>query len=213
MKISIVTVVFNAAATLEQTILSIHGQQYPEIEHIVIDGGSDDGSVEIIRKHQDKLAHWTSEPDDGLYDAMNKGIARATGEVVGTLNADDIYQDNQVLSKVANIFKEQGVESCYGDLVYVEQTDLDKVVRYWTSRDYRPGLFERGWMPAHPTFFVKNSIYQRFGGFRSELRFQADYELTARFLAVHGVSSYYFPEILVRMRTGGTTNRSWAEHN
>jgi glycosyltransferase involved in cell wall biosynthesis len=138
---------------------------------------------------------------------MNKGIALATGEVVGTLNADDMYMHEGVLARVASVFEDASVEACYGDLIYVDRADTDRIVRYWTSRPYAPGLFERGWIPAHPTFFVRRSVYERYGAFDLSYRIQSDFELTMRLLAVHGIRSVYIPEILVRMRMGGTTNR------
>ena len=208
-KISIVTVVYNAADTLEETILSVSTQRYPNIEHIVIDGGSTDGSIEIIKKHSDKVDIWISEPDEGIYHGMNKGIAMATGAVIGTLNADDVYQDNHVLDRIAGTFADEDIEGCYGDLVYVDPDDLSKVIRYWTSEPYRPGLFERGWMPAHPTFFVRSTVYERFGVFNLQLKLQSDFELTARLMALHQISTKYIPKVLVRMRTGGATNKSW----
>ncbi len=210
MKITIVTVVYNAADTLEQSILSVRSQLWKEVEHIVIDGASTDGSLEIIQRHGDKLSQWVSEPDQGIYHAMNKGLSLATGDIVGFLNADDIYQDEHVLADVASCFANDSVDGCYGDLVYVAKDNPDKVIRYWQSRDYRPGLFESGWMPAHPTFFVRRKVYQEFGCFDTRLRFQSDFELTARLMAVHGIATCYLPRILVRMRTGGITNRSLA---
>lgn len=208
MKVSIITVVYNAEDTLEDTILSVHAQKYPEIEHIVIDGASTDQSVAIISRHQDKLSQWMSEPDQGIYHAMNKGIRLATGELIGFLNADDIYQDSGVITRVAACFEDQSIEACYADLVYVDQNDLGRVVRYWRSQHYKPGLFEKGWMPAHPTFFARRRVYQCYGDFDQKLKYHSDYELTARMLAIHGINAKYLPEVLVRMRVGGTTNRS-----
>ncbi len=139
---------------------------------------------------------------------MNKGIEMATGDVVGTLNADDFYYDDTVLSQVAEVFTDPKVEACYADLIYVDKLDTNKIVRYWKSCDYRPGLFERGWMPAHPTFFVRRSVYRKFGGFDLDFRRQADFELTMRFLATHGIVSRYIPSIWVKMRMGGVSNNS-----
>jgi len=174
----------------------------------VVDGGSTDGTLEIIQRHRARIATLISEPDRGIYDAMNKGIAAATGDIVGTLNADDIYVDAQVLEKIAHAFADATVGACYADLVYVDRVDLNKIVRYWKSRPYAAGLFEKGWLPAHPTFFVRRSLYQRHGGFDLQYRFQADFELTMRLLAVHKVPSVYLPEVIVKMRMGGVSNRS-----
>lgn len=208
MKISIITAVFNAAETIEDTLLSVATQTYPEIEHIVIDGFSTDSTTAIIKRHQSKLAHVVSEPDRGVYDAMNKGLALASGDVVGFLNADDVYIDTEVLAKVAVAMADPLVDACYADLIYVDRERTELVVRYWTSREYVPGLFKRGWMPAHPTFFVRKAVYQRFGGFDLRYRLQADFDLALRLLHVHGIRVRYVPEVWVRMRMGGMSNNS-----
>ena len=208
MKISIVTVVLNAAATIEDTLCSVASQTHPDIEHIVVDGGSTDGTLDIIQRHRGRVATFISEPDRGIYDAMNKGIAAATGDIVGTLNADDIYVNEHVLGKIAAAFADPAVGACYADLVYVDRTDLNRIVRYWKSRAYADGLFEKGWLPAHPTFFVRRELYRRFGGFDLRYRYQADFELTMRLLAVHKLPSVYLPEVIVKMRMGGVSNRS-----
>ena len=205
-KISVVTVCFNSAKTIEDTIATVAGQHYPEKEQISIDGGSTDATVDILRS-QPSL-DWVSEPDQGIYDAMNKGIARAKGDVIGILNADDIYMDATILDKVAAIFANKEVDACYADLIYVDQHDAEKTVRYWKSRPYQPGLFRNGWMPAHPTFFVRRKIYEQYGHF--DLRFprQSDFDLTMRFLEIHKIKSVYVPEIWVKMRMGGVSNNS-----
>lgn len=207
MKISIITVCFNSASTIEETILSVAAQKYADKEHLVIDGASTDDTVEILRRHS-SIAHWVSEADRGIYDAMNKGVAMASGEIVGTLNADDVYADDTVLSQIAEVFADPAVEACYADLVYVDKHHPDKVVRYWKSCPYKAGLFERGWMPAHPTFFVRRRVYEQFGTFDLNFSRQADFELTMRFLAVHGIKSVYIPRIWVKMRAGGISNNS-----
>jgi glycosyltransferase involved in cell wall biosynthesis len=206
-KISVVTVCFNSAGTLEEAIVSVAAQQHAEREHIVVDGGSNDGTREILARHRDRLAHALSEPDGGMYDAMNKGMALATGEVVGFLNADDRYAHDGVLSRIAEQFADPRVGACYADLVYVDKADTSQVLRYWKSRPYQPGLFEKGWMPAHPTFYARRSLYQRLGGYNTAYRLQSDFDLTLRFLAVHGVQSVYIPEIWVEMRSGGASAR------
>lgn len=208
MKISIITVVLNAADTIEDTLRSVASQTYPDFEHIVVDGGSTDGTLEIIERHRDRIAALVIEPDRGIYDAMNKGIAAATGEIVGMLNADDVYVDEHVLEKVARAFSDPTVDVCHADLVYVDRADLDRIIRYWKSRPYTDGLFEKGWLPAHPTFFVRRALYRRYGGFDLNYRFQADFELTMRLLAVHKARSVYLPEVIVKMRMGGVSNRS-----
>lgn len=206
-KISVITVVFNGADTIEDTLRSVAAQTHPDVEHIVVDGGSTDGTREILARYGDRLARVVSEPDHGIYDAMNKGIALATGDVVGTLNADDMYMDDGVLAKVAQTFADQSVEACYADLIYVDREDTHRIIRYWTSRPYKEGLFRRGWIPAHPTFFVRSAVYERCGMFDPEFKIQSDFELTMRFLSICGIRSVYIPKIFVRMRMGGTTNK------
>jgi len=209
MKISLVTVAYNAADTIEDTLRSVASQDHPHIEHIIVDGGSTDGTLEIVARYRDHLAKVVSEADDGIYDAMNKGIALATGDVVGTLNADDVYAHDRVVSQVAAAFAaDPDLDAVYGDLLYVARDDTRKVVRYWQSQPYRDGLFEKGWMPAHPTLFVTRRTYQRHGLFDLDFRIQSDFELTMRFLAVHRIRSRYLPGVMVRMRLGGVTNRS-----
>lgn len=206
MRISIVTPVYNAAATVSDTLVSVQKQGFGDVEHIVIDGGSTDGTLEVLEAHGSLRV--LSEPDDGLYDAMNKGIALATGDVIGILNADDLYAHDKVLEHVAEAIGGHDVQSCYADLVYVDRDDTEKVFRYWTSNTFVPGSFRKGWLPAHPTFFVKREVYERCGLFDLEYRIQSDFELTMRFLEINRISSHYVPEIWVRMRMGGHTNKS-----
>lgn len=208
MKISVITVVYNGAATLEEAILSVHRQTHGEIEHIVVDGCSTDGTAAIVERHREKLSTVLREPDQGLYHAMNKGLALASGEVVGFLNADDIYSHDRVLERIAHTLDDPTLDACYADLVYVAKDDPERIVRYWTSQPYEDGLFEKGWLPAHPTFYVRRGVYEQFGDFDLYYRYQADFELTMRFLAIGGIRSRYVPEIWVRMRLGGATNRS-----
>ena len=207
-KISVVTVVFNNAATIEDTILSVARQSFSDREHVIVDGASSDGTLEIIAKHRQKIASLLSEPDEGLYYAMNKGIRLAKGEIVGFLNSDDMYADEGVLQEVAATLEDPRVDACYGDLVYVRQDDPGRVVRYWKSRDYAPGLVERGWMPAHPTFFIRKRVLEEVGGFDTAYRLQSDYELMIRLFVARGIRTVYLPRILVKMRMGGHTNRS-----
>ncbi len=207
-KISVITVVRNAADTIEETVLSVLAQKYPNIEHIVVDGVSTDDTLEILNRYRDKIARIVSEPDHGIYDAMNKGLALATGEIIGCLNADDIYEHPHVLDRIAAAFTDENIGACYGDLVYVDPHDMSTVWRYWKSCDYREGLCDKGWMPAHPTFYVRRRVYERLGGFDLRYPRQADFELTMRFLEIGRVRSMYLPEILVRMRAGGRSNNS-----
>jgi glycosyltransferase involved in cell wall biosynthesis len=205
LKISVITAVYNNVSTIEDTILSVISQTYPNVEHIIIDGASTDGTVDVIRKHVAKIAVVKSEPDHGIYDAMNRGLALAKGDIIGFLNGDDIYADSSVLEAIARTIETQKVDACYGDLVYVDRNNVRKIVRYWKSQAYRGGLFEKGWMPAHPTFYAKRQVYEKYGGYDTTYRRQSDFELTLRFLAVHKIKSAYIPRVLIRMRSGGAS--------
>lgn len=207
MKISVITVCYNSAATIGDTINSIARQSYSNKEYIVIDGNSSDATMEIVRTSS-CVSRFVSERDNGIYDAMNKGVSLATGEVVGTLNADDFYANDDVLTEVANVFLDPTVEACYGDLVYVKQDSVDQVVRFWKSRDYESGLFKAGWMPAHPTFFVRKSVYDKLGSFDLNYKIAADFELLFRFIEQNRINTKYLPRLLVKMRLGGTTNKN-----
>lgn len=208
MKLSIVTVVLNNPE-VARALDSILAQRFEgELELIVIDGGSTDGTLTVLEGYRNRLAVLISEPDLGIYDAMNKGIALATGDIVGTLNSDDLYFDDQALDAVATAFQSHEVEAVYGDLIYVRRERLDRVVRYWKSQPYENGLFERGWMPAHPAFFVRRKVYARLGLFDLEFRLAADFELLLRFMAKGRIRTQYIPKILVRMCLGGATNKS-----
>ncbi|SFK33178.1 glycosyltransferase family 2 protein [Methylophaga sulfidovorans] len=207
LKISIITVCFNAAETIKSTIESIASQNYPIIEHIIVDGGSTDGTREIINKST-SVSKYIFEPDDGIYDAMNKGIKAATGDIVGILNADDFYENENVLSDVAAAFFDPLIDVVYGDLVYVDKENTDKIIRYWKSRCFVPGLFQRGWMPAHPTFFVRKHYFDELGYYDTEYKIQSDFELTMRFLEIYRLTSVYLPNIMIKMRIGGASNNS-----
>lgn len=208
MKFSILTPVFNGRETIRDTIASLMSQTCKDFESIVIDGGSTDGTLERIQGYTGNL-RVISGPDRGLYDGLNKGIRQSAGEIIGILHADDLYAQEKVLEMVAGALEDPGVDACYGDLQYVAKRDLKKVIRYWKSDPYRPGRFKLGWMPPHPTFFVKKEIYERFGSFNLNFRIAADYELMLRFLEKHGISTRYVPHVLVKMRMGGISNRSF----
>ena len=208
MRISVITACFNNVATIADTFDSIAVQRGVDIEHIVIDGGSRDGTLDVIRRHPWKPARVVSERDDGVYYAMNKGIALASGDAIGFLNADDFYADEEVLADVARTLGDPSVDACYADLVYVAADDVSRTVRYWRSNEYAPGLCLRGWMPAHPTFYARKRLYDEYGGFDCEFRRQSDFELTSRFLEVHKIRCAYVPRVWVKMRTGGLSNRS-----
>lgn len=258
MKLSIITVCYNSAATIREAAESVLAQQGIDLEYIVIDGASSDGTVDILKEYGERIAHLVSKPDHGIYDAMNKGVALATGDVVGILNSDDFYADDSVLLRVKEAFEadggqrsedsdpnntdppshdggydrnqksedrepgttneEQGttnrrssaapIECVYGDLDYVAAEETDRVVRAWRSKSYVAGAFRRGWHPAHPSFFVRRSVYERVGSFNLDLKIAADYEFMLRVLEREQVKSVYLPKVLVKMRMGGASNAS-----
>jgi glycosyltransferase involved in cell wall biosynthesis len=210
MKTSVITVSFNSASTIVDTLHSVNEQTHGDIEHIVVDGASTDDTVALVQRHGQRVAHLVTERDRGIYDAMNKGLALARGEYVGFLNADDFYADCNVLAKVAHAMQPKTVDACFGDLVFVDPANPKRIVRYWRSRRYQPGLCSRGWMPAHPTFFARRSVYERHGGFDLSFRIAADFEMSLRLLDVEGLRSVYIPETLVHMRAGGVSTRSLA---
>jgi glycosyltransferase involved in cell wall biosynthesis len=207
MKISIITATYNSAATVKDTLDCIRQQDHPDIEHILVDGGSTDQTTEIIKSFP-HVAKWVSEEDKGIYDAMNKGIGLATGEVIGILNSDDVYTGPSVLSAVARAFADSAVRTAYADLQYVQADDLDKVLRTWKTGRFAKKNFYYGWMPPHPTFFVRKEVYDLAGLFNISLRSAADYEIMLRILLKHGVPAYYIPGVIVKMRTGGMSNAS-----
>ena len=208
MKISIITATWNCADTLADCLASVAGQSYPDREHLVIDGASTDGARAILEAHRAQLAVLISEPDRGIYDALNKGIARASGEVVGLLHADDLYADTDVLARIAAAFADPAVDAVYGDLMYVSQADTDRVIRYWRAGAYRPARLHWGWMPPHPTLYLRRALYERHGVFDRRYRIAADYDLMLRVLSRLTGRVVYLPQVLVRMRLGGTSNRS-----
>lgn len=208
MKISIITAVLNAREAIRETIESILGQTFGSLEYIIIDGNSTDGTLEVIEEHRDPRTQIISEPDQGLYDALNKGIKRSSGDIIGVLPAGDLYAHNRVLRTVAEAFATIKEDSCYGDLQYVDQNNPNKVIRHWKSSVYRDGKFRWGWMPPHPTFFVKREIYEKYNCFNPKFQISGDYELMLRYLAVHRISTFYIPEVMVKMRVGGMSNRN-----
>ncbi|NWF66540.1 MAG: glycosyltransferase [Campylobacterales bacterium] len=207
-KISIITVVWNNAKTIRDAIDSVLGQTYKNIEYIVVDGASSDGTVEIVQSYGDKINKFISEKDRGIYDAMNKGIGLSTGDIVGILNSDDLYSSNDILEIVANEFTTKNIDCIYADLVYIDMNNTSKVVRYWKSREFSGGLFQKGWHPAHPTFFIKRECYHKYGVFNLDFKIAADYEIMLRFLERYKLKSSYINKVFVKMRVGGESNRS-----
>lgn len=207
-RISVITAVFNRASTLDEAVRSVGSQSWPDVEHIVIDGGSTDGSLDILASHKHSIAHMVSEPDNGIYDALNKGIRRATGDIIGFMHADDSYSTPQALKRVADAFADPSVGAVYSDLVYVNKDDPTRIVRYWRAGQYRRSKLPHGWMPPHPTFYVRRELYERMGGFDTRFRIAADYDNMLRLLWTGKVHAAYIPEVLVRMRMGGVSNGS-----
>lgn len=204
--LSIITVCYNSGSTIRDTIESVFGQTHPDIEYIIIDGASTDNTLEIVSEYRGRISKIVSEPDSGIYDAMNKGIALATGDVVGILNSDDFYADTHVLEDIADVFTNSNVDCVYGDLVYVDAKDINKILRYWKASPYKPGAFQRGWHPPHPSFFVRRTVYKNLGGFDTDIRLSADFDIMLRILEVYQSSYKYLPRLCVRMRTGGATS-------
>lgn len=207
-KISIITVSYNSENTIEDTIKSVVNQTYSNIEYIIVDGKSKDNTMKIVNSYNDKIAKIISEKDDGIFDAFNKGVKMATGDIVGILNSDDFYTDENVIKEIANCFVETGTDSVYGDLIYVDPDDTSKIIRYWKSKKYSRTLFENGWMPPHPTFFCKRSLYEKFGDFNTWMKISNDYEIVLRFLYKHQATSHYIQRVLIKMRAGGNSNGS-----
>lgn len=208
MKVSIITVTYNSQSFLEQTICSVTEQSYANIEYIIVDGGSIDNTLSIIEKYRTRIHKFISEKDKGIYDALNKGIAMATGDIVGILHSDDFYTSKQVIAHVVEKIISEGTDALYADLNYVQQNNTQKIVRKWHSGKYKSGSFIYGWMPPHPTFFVKSEVYQKFGAFDLNFKTSADYELMLRFIHKHQISVSYLNECIVNMRVGGQSNVS-----
>jgi glycosyltransferase involved in cell wall biosynthesis len=210
MRITVITVCYNSAAHIADALRSVDSQTWPNVEHLIIDGASSDDTLRIIQAHPMPWRRVISEPDHGIYDAMNKGIRLSKGDVIGFVNSDDFYSSPEVLATVARVFTDPSVDACYGDLCYVNRDDIASVVRYWRSSEFRPGLFLHGWCPPHPTFYVRRRVFERLHSFDLQYKIAADFELMARFIEVHRIRTRYIPKVLVKMRLGGTTNRSWS---
>jgi len=186
---------------------SVIGQTYDDIEYIVIDGASTDGTFETISRYKNRISKIISEKDDGFIYAMNKGITLASGDVIGFLHSDDFYANDKVIEKISESFSQNDIDSLYGDLVYVRKNNPDNVVRYWQSGEHSAEKIRRGWMPAHPTFFVKKKIYDKCGCFDTTFKISMDYENVLRLLYKYRISTYYLPEVIIKMRFGGVSNK------
>ena len=208
MKVSIITATYNRADKLKMAVESVLFQDYPEIEYIIVDGGSTDGTVDMLKGYGDKIAKIISEPDEGIYDAMNKGIKVATGDVVGILNSDDFFKNNQVISKIVKTIEEKNVDAVYGDVEFVNPEYLNTVVRYYSSHAISAKSFRYGLMPAHPSFYCKRKCFEEFGYYRTDYKIAADYELLTRFFCKHHITTHYIPEPFVVMLTGGASTKN-----
>lgn len=215
MKISVITATYNSGKTLRDTIESVLNQDYPDIEYIIIDGASKDNTMDIIQEYECRFngrIKWISEPDKGIYDAMNKGIAMATGDIVGILNSDDFYTSNDVLTTVASSFKNNSIDAVYGDIHYVNDNDLKKCVRYYSSKAFKRWQMKLGLMPAHPSFYCRKKLYEKYGGFDLSYKVAADFECLLRLIFVHKIRTQYIPMDFVTMRTGGASTNGLASH-
>jgi glycosyltransferase len=207
MKVSIITATFNSASSIRDTLESIRNQSYPDIEHIIIDGGSSDDTLQIIAgyPHVSKII---SEKDQGIYDAMNKGIAQASGDIIGILNSDDFYAHHNIIADTLKKIESENADLLYADLEYVDKIKTNKVIRLWKSGKYSEKSFLMGWMPPHPTFFVKKQVYENYGNFNLQLKTSADYEIMLRFMHKYKLKTAYLPQVIVKMRMGGASNKS-----
>jgi len=207
MKVSIVTTTYNSAATLRDTLESVKAQDYSNIEHILVDGRSSDTTVDIIASYP-HVAQYVSEEDQGLYDAINKGIRMSTGDIVGILNSDDFFPDSTVISSIVKAFEENKVDAVYGDIAFVKPEDLKKIVRYYSSKKFHPKKFARGYMPAHPSFYAKRSCFEKLGYYQLDYKIAADFELLMRFFMDPNIRTHYIQKVIVYMRTGGVSNKN-----
>lgn len=208
LKVSIVTVSYNSINTIADTINSVLAQNYRDIEYIIIDGSSSDGTVELIKTYGSRISKFISEPDAGLYDAINKGIKCATGEVVGILNSDDFFYNNDIIAKIVSEFDKYDTDAVIGDAVFVDQKQTSKVIRYYSSRMFTPDKFRYGFMPAHPSFYVQRVFFEKFGYYKTDYKIGADFELLIRFLYIHKLKFRYLEMPFLSMRMGGVSNKS-----
>lgn len=206
MKISIITITYNSESTIKDTIESVINQTYKNIEYVIIDGNSADNTISIIKSYGNKISTLLSEKDNGLYDALNKGISLATGDVIGILHSDDFYTNNNVIEHIISAFNNSEADAVYADLYYIDKINTNQIHRKWKSGHYKNGMFLNGWMPPHPTFFVKRTIYEKFGSFNLTLTSAADYELMLRLMHKHKIKVAYLPEFIIKMRVGGKSN-------
>ncbi|MGD6735107.1 glycosyltransferase family 2 protein, partial [Photobacterium leiognathi subsp. mandapamensis] len=206
-KVSIITATYNSEKTILDTLKSLEQQTYDDIEYIIIDGASKDNTLDVIKSNCSRVSNVISEPDKGIYDALNKGINAATGDVIGFLHSDDLFAYPDAVKDIVNTFVENNSDAIYADLQYVNKDDINSVVRYWKSGDYKLDKINKGWMPPHPTFYMKRSCYQKFGLFDLSFKISADYDSILRYLYLNKVSMSYLPKVTIKMRVGGASNR------
>ena len=206
MKVSIITATWNSEKTIKEAINSVNKQNYKNIEHIIIDGKSTDSTMNIVNQHAHSQLITVSEKDKGIYDALNKGISIATGEIIGFLHSDDFFANGEVISDIVNLFKESNSDAVYADLCYVSKLDKRKILRNWISGEYKIDKLKKGWMPPHPTFYMKKSSYKKYGFFDLNYSISADYDSMIRYLWIHKISLSYLPKVIIKMRAGGTSN-------
>lgn len=206
MKVTLVTATYNSEQYLEDTIQSVISQTYKNIEYIIVDGKSSDNTVSIIKKYASHIDQWVSETDRGMYDALNKGMQMATGDIIGLVHSNDILASNDVIESIVKVFESKDIDTAYGDLEYVDTEDLNKIYRIWKGKPYKRSLFHSGWMPAHPTFYIKKECFEQYGGYLNHFYSAADYEFMARLLYKNKLKSFYLPKLIIKMRRGGQSN-------
>ena len=208
LKVSIITISYNSAKTLGETIKSVLEQSYVDLEYIIIDGQSADTTVEIIKSYGDRISTYVSEKDDGIYDAMNKGVSLARGDIIGFINSDDKLNSEDCIWEIVKVFQVNDCDVVYGDKIYTDSKNTNRVIRYWKAGEYDRSNFEKGWMPPHLSTYIRKELYDKYGKFRTDFKIAADYELLFRFMYKHNAKSKYLPKVIARMRAGGISNKS-----
>ena len=208
LKVSIITITHNSAQTLDETIKSVLGQSYEHLEYIIIDGQSADNTLKIIKSYGDGISKYISEKDNGIYDAMNKGVSLASGDIIGFINSDDKLNSKDCVSDIVKVFQIHNCDVVYGDKIYTESKNTNKVIRYWRAGEYDKSNFKKGWMPPHLSTYIRRAFYDKYGKFRTDFKIAADYELMFRFMYKHNAKSKYLPKVIARMRAGGVSNKS-----
>jgi glycosyltransferase involved in cell wall biosynthesis len=209
LKASVITACFNRRDTIGESLASVRSQVGADIEHIVVDGGSTDGTLEVIERERDAISKFIPGPDKGVYDALNKGIAAASGDVIAFLHSDDVYAHPEVVARVVQRMERESLDALYGDVAFVRGEAPDRIVRVYSSRRFSPSRIAWGWMPAHPALFIRTEVYRRQGVFKTDYRIAADFEFVARIFSTGRLRYAYVPDVMVRMRMGGLSTRGW----